>query len=112
MPTPITDPAAIAVALQRRLMDRERDNLGMPYHLPPVVCADGFKVSLQASCFHYCLPRQDVGPWDAVELGFPSAPMPSLTQYAEEPEDHTETVFGYVPLTAVAQVLAEHGGLV
>ena len=37
-----------------------------------VVCADGFEMSVQASRGHYCSPREDVGPYTTVEIGFPN----------------------------------------
>ena len=113
---PITDPIDIEQELQRRLEARPEVKLGMMRpHLPRVGCADGFSVSVQANRWNYCEPRDDTGPWRAVELGFPSAPMPTLARWIDAPEEEattaTETVWGYVPLREVAKVLAAHGGL-
>lgn len=80
-------------------------------HVPRIECSDGFSVSIQASNFTYCTPRDDTGPWTKVELGFPSEDMPSLNEYAETPDDHTGTVFAYVPLKKVMAVLDSHGGI-
>lgn len=76
----------------------------------PMVCADGLTLSVQASKFHYCTPRDSIGPWDAVEVGFPSEQIEALMPYAEDPDDPTGTVYGYVPLSVVAGVIAQHGG--
>lgn len=119
---PITDPADIKVELMRRLTTRparcDADWLYLP-QLPRVHCADGFNVSIQASSTHYCSPREDRGPWYMVELGYPSAPMPTLVQWAKvlggddaTAETMTDGVWGYVPVAAVVAVLAAHGGLV
>lgn len=114
MKAPIIAEAAIADELQRRLMARPVGKY-MPPLLPRVVCADGFAVSVQASYGHYSTPRENAGPWYAVELGYPTAPMPSLARYCDCADDlaetATDTVWGYVPLISVAQVLASHGGL-
>lgn len=86
---------------------------GNPYleHAPKVKCADGFGVSIQASHLHYCLPRNSFGPWTHVELGFPTHRVPSLREYRDGPPPDTGTVFGYVPIEKVAQVLVRHGGI-
>ena len=77
-----------------------------------VVCGDGFSMSVQASSMHYCSPKNDEGPWETVEVGFPSAIEPLLWDYADEPGAWTNTVYGYVPIELVATVIEVHGGLV
>jgi len=77
-----------------------------------VVCRDGFSMSVQASSGHYCSPRNDEGPWETVEVGFPSIIEPLLWDYADEPGAWTDTVYGYVPIELVAAVIEVHGGLV
>jgi hypothetical protein len=113
--TPATTPEAVLAELNRRFEAREvRDE---PYglmvdHLRTLACPDGFSVSVQASRTHYCLPRDCTGPYYKVECGFPSAPMPTLAEWIEGGDIHaTQTVWGYVPIEKVAEVLAAHGGL-
>lgn len=80
--------------------------------IPRIVCKDGTSVSVQASKFTYCAPRNDHGPWSSVELGFPSVkPNDTIMQYAESPDAPTDTVYGYVPLHEVAAWIDEHGGV-
>lgn len=81
-------------------------------HVPMVVCADGFKMSVQASGFHYCSPRASHGGWYQVEVGFPSERVEALMPYIDgRPDEYpTETVYGYVPLDTVAEVIVAHGG--
>ena len=69
-------------------------------------------MSVQASRNHYCSPRRDYGPYTEVEVGFPSKEEPLLMQFVEDPEKPTETVYGWVPMSVVLQVVAKHGGLV
>lgn len=82
------------------------------HHVPQIICADGFKMSVQASEFHYCTPRDSIGPWHSVEVGFPSERVDAFMEYIDggEDTDPTSTVYGYVPLAKVAQVIADHGG--
>lgn len=78
---------------------------------PRVVCLDGFSISIQANRFAYCTPREDEGPYSSVECGFPSdRPGSELLEYAEQKEDPTGTVYGYVPLEVVRSELLSHGG--
>jgi hypothetical protein len=78
-----------------------------------VVCADGFTMSVQAHDGAYCSPRvSDAKKYKLVEIGFPSAREDLLMQYCEDPSDPTGTVYGYVPVQVVTNVLAKHGGIV
>jgi len=78
--------------------------------LPHIQCSDGFTMSVQAGRGLHCSPRNNDGPWTAVEVGFPSAKSDLLMDYAEDSEKPTDTVYGYVPITTVARVILEHGG--
>lgn len=77
----------------------------------PIKCADGLELSVQASCTHYCTPRDSVGPWVAVEVGFPSERVEELMEYAENPNEPTDTVYGWVPVEVVEAVIEKHGGI-
>ena len=81
-----------------------------------VICADGFTVSIQASHYHYCVPREtfeDVSKYVAFELGFPSRPDEMLREYADSDfPDLTRCVFGCVPRNVVERLVASHGGIV
>lgn len=84
-------------------------------HISRVKCADGYSISIQASSGHYCTPREtirDVQGYSAFELGYPSASDDALFEYAEEPENPTDTVYPYVPREVIEQVIASHGGIV
>lgn len=79
---------------------------------PYLECADGYRISIQASENHYCSPRLNgLHEYDEVELGFPTAADELINDYAEDPEDYTKTVYGYVPVDVVDQLLKKHGGI-
>tara|TARA_E500000305_G_scaffold109707_1_gene115451 strand:+ start:179 stop:529 length:351 start_codon:yes stop_codon:yes gene_type:complete len=79
----------------------------------PVVCADGFKMSVQAGEANYCEPRIDNAErYTEVEIGYPSREEDLLLKWAEEPDAPTNTVYGFVPVARVALVIAKHGGMV
>ena len=105
---------------------------------PRIVCNDGFSVSVQASEHMYCKPRytqwQSEDGWqvingsywtsskiprnfetdrfalyESVELGYPSEEDELINEYAED-DDYTNTVYGYVPVNVVEQLVEKHGG--
>ena len=78
-----------------------------------VVCADGFSMSVQAHAGAYCIPRMTGAPvYREVEVGFPSEREELLMEWAEEADRPTDTVYGYVPVGIVTNVIAKHGGMV
>lgn len=76
-----------------------------------IECNDGFSISVQANSYAYCTPRED-GAWSysEVELGFPSTFDDLIDEYAEE-EGTLETVYGYVPIDIVNELIEKHGGI-
>lgn len=93
----------------------------------PIVCADGYQVSIQAGWANYCSPRRnfdilekgdekiilaDYDMYDSFELGFPSHGDQLIAEYAEEPENLTGTVYSNVPKALIHQLMKLHGGAV
>lgn len=67
---------------------------------PPVeaiICKDGTKLSIQASKYHYCLPKSDTGPWSHVEVMVQSNTFPICF------EKEGCGPSAYVPIEAVAE---------
>ena len=77
-----------------------------------IECKDGFSLSVQASAGAYCDPRDDVGPYNSVECGFPSEYEELIIAYAEARHEPTKTVYGWVPVGVVTTVIAKHGGMI
>ena len=79
---------------------------------PYVICNDGFEVSVQASEYHYCSPRVNGAEvYDSVELGFPNMEDSLIMEYAEDTGNPTGTVYGYVPVGVVNELIEKHGGI-
>ena len=84
---------------------------------PRVKCADGFTFSAQAGSALYCTPRITLYPetwgdgYQEIELGYPSAYDELIEEYAETDDDYTKTVYAYVPVEVVDQLVAKHGGI-
>ena len=53
-----------------------------------VVCADGFKVSIQASEFHYCSPKVSglYVIYTSVEVGYPNEEEELIAEWQESPK--------------------------
>ena len=89
-------------------MNYARDSM---YNHKRVECNDGFSMSVQASEVHYCDPREThANYYESVEIGFPSEKEELLLEYAEEPDKPTHTVYGYVPVELVDEIIQKHGG--
>ena len=75
-----------------------------------IKCVDGFSMSVQASKSHYCTPRDNFGPYSKVEVGFPSERVEEFMPFAEDANSPTNTVYAWVPIEIVEQVIESHGG--
>lgn len=67
-----------------------------------------YKVSVQASEYHYCTPREDnMEYYEEVELGFPEFLFSEIfiARYADDKDTPKDTVYPYVPLEDLAQEL-------
>lgn len=80
---------------------------------PRIVCMDGTSLSVQAGEFLYSSPRQNVGPYYSVEVGYPSRVFEELMPYidGDADTDPLSTVYGYVPIEIVEGIVADCGGI-
>ena len=77
-----------------------------------ITCKDGFFISVQGGTkFHYCNPRMKINSYEEVELGFPSEEDELIMEYAEDKDRPTETVYPWVPIKIVEQLIQKHGGI-
>jgi len=84
--------------------------------IPAIECNDGFHISVQASEYSYCSPRLTADiEYSQFECGFPSAPVPEIAEWKdgekEDRETDTESVYGYVPVSAIVKLIEAHGGI-
>lgn len=76
-------------------------------------CVSGLEISIQASDGHYCTPRVTDAPlYTHVEVGFPPYRIAQLMAFAEDREKPTETVYGWVPIHIMNDIIDAHGGLI
>ena len=81
---------------------------------PTVYCVDGTKLSVQASTFHKCFPRNNVGPYETVEVGYLSAQVPEeWDEYLCKIRYKIRGVktYSYVPIELVEEFVLRHGGI-
>lgn len=80
---------------------------------PHIFCEDGFEMSVQAGSGLYSAPRGNLesGEYTACDVGFPNRKEELLMPYAEEdPETPTDSVYAYVPVEVIEQIIEKHGG--
>lgn len=70
---------------------------------PRILCADGVQYSVQASRGHYCSPRNDVGPYTAVEV---------WCRRSSGGKWHTDDPEGWVALEKINRRIHRHGGAI
>ena len=73
---------------------------------PVVKCKDGSTLSVQASQYHYSTPREDFGPYTAVEV-WCIQPECEVTEFEYSDSDPS----AYVPIELVVQFIDNHGGI-
>lgn len=71
---------------------------------PPVRCADGTTMSVQASRSHYCSPRENSGPYTEVEV-WNCGEVPAWAEYGDG-----EDPYAYLPIELVVEEIDRRGG--
>lgn len=71
-----------------------------------ITCKDGTTLSVQASKYHYCKPREDTGPWTHVEVMTTGA-TPIYFDTDEDMDD--SNLSAYVPIESVAREILYRG---
>lgn len=75
------------------------------------VCASGLSLSIQASHFHYCSPKNSTAErYDSVEVGFPERGGKRARLRTVNFQDGG--VAGWVPVETLNRVLKRNGGIV
>ncbi len=75
------------------------------YHV--IKCNDGFEMSVQASSFHYCEPREtfnDANTYDSFEVGFPNKTPEFIIEMDGD-------VSGWVNKDLIQKEIDFHGGI-
>lgn len=100
--------------LQRLLRGSETHRNADLKVIPVLQCADGLTLSVQASDFHACAPRNLTGPYSTVECALPSSKVEDLLPYLTPEEDipPEQGIYPHVPVHLVAKIINDHGGLV
>ena len=80
----------------------------MPTVRQPFVLGDGSSISIQASAFHYCTPRDNTGPYTHFEV-WPDAIVPGWDSYSTGADGHGP--YANVPQEQVQLFITLHGGL-
>ena len=110
----------VYAALTNKVDKNDFDSLSDSYKhefffVPRIYCKDGFNISIQAHHGNYCASENGVREfgldWQMVEWGFPSQEIDGKKYNAEDCDNTTETVGGYVDVDLLNGLLDEHGGI-
>lgn len=70
----------------------------------PIVCKDGFIMSVQASARHFCHPKKDgLEKYSHYEVGFPSEEPTYFADYA------LDNIYPWVPVELIVAEINYHG---
>jgi len=94
----------------RRTFQKGGNTFGF-YVRPRIFCNDGFNFSVQGGERNYSTPRKNEKEFRAMEIGFPSEVEELILEFAEEIDNPTETVYGYVDINIIQQVIDKHKGI-
>ena len=85
------------------------------FFLPRVYCKDGFNISIQVHNGNYCASENGTRTfglnWIEVEWGFRSEPIDGEKYHAEDKEDTTNSVGGWVDIKLIDELCEQHGGI-
>jgi len=93
------------------------DTDGVKQLAPRIVCADGVRISVQASVGHYSSPRRNTAPFSTVEVVLPQNSRPGANwetfweASTEGDNGPVEIHYGFVPVQLVVDLINEHGGI-
>lgn len=79
---------------------------------PEIVCADGFRMSVQGHEMTYSIPKEICGEFEAMEIGFPSEQEDLIMEFIDsDTQPPTQSVYGYIPIDLIEKVVEKHGGI-
>ena len=79
---------------------------------PRIICNDGFSMSVQAGKETYSMPSEagKTG-FSSVEIGYLNEEEELLFGIAENEENYTDTIYPYIPVELVNEIINKHGGI-
>jgi len=85
---------------------------GAVRYRPRIVCMDGFEMSVQGNEICYSIPKKVTTEFEAMEIGYPSAQEDLIIEFIDSDTRHpTQSVYGYVPISIIEEVIEKHGGI-
>ena len=94
-------------------LEKTFDSTAMFCIRPRLICKDGFSMSVQGNQGAYCSPREALASgYTDLEVGYPSEDEVLLKEFAEDPDNLTDTIYGYVHVKVIEEVITKHGGII
>lgn len=95
-------------------IEKNSKMIGIKKMTSAIHCKSGLGFSVQANSFAYCSPRENMGPYDKVEVGYPTKMVEEFMPYIErdpDNDDPLDSVYPFVPVEVVEKVVNKNGGL-
>ena len=78
----------------------------------PVVCVNGYVMSVQGSSQHYCMPKENhANQYAEVECRLDKPPFPGPAWNAVKVCGDGGDIYAYVPIQLVLDLIQENGGM-
>ena len=81
--------------------------------IPALYCRHGVSLSVQASDFHYCTPKANIGPYTHVEIGYIelNGERYCPPEFEKYQEPVSKSIYCFVPIELVEAFIFSNGGL-
>jgi len=79
--------------------------------LPSIETNNGLEIAIQAGELFCCSPRDNYGPWELVEINYINRRIEKLTAYADDAENIEDTIYRWVPVDLIDEIVEENGGI-
>jgi hypothetical protein len=78
---------------------------------PRVYFRNGGSISMQASADHNCVPKDNEGPYQSIELGYPQGGIKMPENINDFLEQGSDSIYNFVPASVVVNLIEMNDGV-
>jgi len=91
--------------------DQDTQNFSENDLRPRVYFNNGGGISMQASHYHNCVPKDDEGPYESIELGYPDEMVKIPEEMYTFEEQGSDGLYNFVPASVVVKLIELNDGV-